>query len=259
LYQIAALPVAIALATASTGVRRVLWLIAGAVVFAAVLASQSRGAVVTTTLVLPWLIGRYALTRRRDSRRGLWIGVLTFAGIAASLRWALTSLPRFDPQKVQEGRGSGRLDIWHVAWMAWQDSPLLGLGAGNFFAQSGRLLSTSPGVQLDPNSDLIITGIVLHNAYLELLVDLGPVGFVLYLVLLAVAFAPLQQRRLAPIPDILTACLPMLVMFTVATMFLSVLNNKLLWMLIGVSAVLPYLSERQAQRPAVLDSTAAVS
>ena len=53
------------------------------------------------------------------------------------------------------------------------------------------------------------------------------------------------SARHAVAPGVLKACFPMLVAFATATIFLSAINNKLLWMLAGFAAVFPYLPERK--------------
>jgi O-antigen ligase len=244
LYELAALPIAGNLAARSRGWGRAGWFAMMALLVAAVLASQSRGgllAVIVVTLYLLWngdLGGIFAVRPRLTTVVGSGV-LMALATIA------LLTIPRFSPQNSADTRGTGRLDIWHVAWQGWEQHPVLGLGAGNFIAASGDLLSSTPGVQLDAYS-VLFDGIKVHNAYLEPWVELGPVGLGLYVgVLVSTGIVLFKMRHLAD-AGLLKACFPMLLGFATATIFLSAINNKLLWMLAGFAAVFPYLPERKS-------------
>ena len=166
---------------------------------------------------------------------------LLFAVVAL----AYLTIPRFHSEDATANRGTGRVDIWHAAWAGWEQHPVLGLGAGNFIKQSDDLLSSTPGVQLDPYSDLFY-GIKVHNAYLEPWVELGPIGLGLYVaVLITVGIVLYRVYRNEP-TGVLRALFPMLLAFATATIFLSAINNKLLWMLAGLAAAYPYLPERKS-------------
>jgi O-antigen ligase len=75
-----------------------------------------------------------------------------------------------------------RESLWRVAEQATKDNPLLGVGAGNF-------IRVAPSYTLDnldlPRFDIILSGHVVHNTYLEVLTELGPLGLLLLLGLIA--------------------------------------------------------------------------
>ena len=103
-------------------------------------------------------------------------------------------------------------------------------------------LSQTPGVVIDPYS-VLFEGIRVHNSFLEPLVEQGPLGLLLYGMLLAgIGLAFDVQRRLAP-GDVVAALVPMLLGFIASSLFLSVTAKTLLWMLAGFAAVLPYLAD----------------
>jgi len=242
LYELAGLPVAAMMVAQSRGKRRYAWFAVMALLLGAVLASQSRGGLLASLVVVFFLLWNGDL--------GGWFAIrpklTTIVGAAvmmAVVGIALLTIPRFNPQTASDTRGTGRLDIWHAAWRGWEMHPVLGLGAGNFIAESGDLLSTTPGVQLDRYSPLF-DGIKVHNSYLEPWVELGPVGLGLYVAVLVttgvVLFAMWRNRG----QGVLRSLFPMLLGFATATIFLSAINNKLLWMLAGFAAVYPYLPER---------------
>jgi O-antigen ligase len=246
LYQVAAVPVAVLLAVRHPGIARAWWSSAAVLLVASVISSQSRGAALGLLVVVAWLLwtGGEAWISHRARMRLAAAGGLLVAGGAVL---AVTLLPRFDVAETLDDGGTGRLDIWRSAWGAWWEQPW-GLGAGGFEEESGRLLSQTPGVGLDPYS-VLFDGIKVHSAYLEPLVDLGPVGLVLFVALLVGTGLLLASDRETQPFQVTAALLPMLLAFVTAATFLSVLNNKLLWMLAGFAAVLPYLPERPPERP----------
>src|SRR5207249_5247629 len=101
--------------------------------------------------------------------------------VAAALAVGSTTLVARAQTIIHPGmdRGSGRTDLWNSAWHGYTQHPWLGLGAGNFRARSLGLLMTTPGVNI--RASYVAPGREVHNAYLETLTELGPVGFVLFL------------------------------------------------------------------------------
>lgn len=246
LYQLAALPIAAHLMVRARGEGRLGWALSCVLLVASVLAAQSRGAALGLVVVLAFLMwtgAGSALSRERRAALTVAGGVVLVG--AGALLVAL--LPRFDLDASLEDGGTGRLDIWRSAAAAWWDQPLLGLGAGGYEAESGRLLSQTPGVDLDPRSELF-EGIRVHNSFLEPLVELGPVGLALVVMLLAGIGLVLERERRRHGCDLVAALVPMLLAFLASAIFLSVTTNKLLWMLAGFAAVLPYLSDPPARR-----------
>jgi O-antigen ligase len=230
LYQVAALPAAVALARSSTAGQRLAWLVAAVPIFGSVIASQSRGALlalVATALVLAVF----------HERRLLLVPLIAGGGLL------LTNLaPLFDDryalERVSNDRASGRIDIWFTAWHAFLEQPWTGIGAGNFVGQSIERLTTEPGVELIKSHLLTGQGIEVHNIYLEALAERGVFGLVTLIVFLGCTLwclfvAARRHRSLVVI-----ALTPMLVAYCVAAFFLSVSNSKLLWMLAGLAAAL---------------------
>ena len=215
LYELAAIPIAASLASISTGKHRRRWLMVVVLLIAAVLAAQSRGGLLATFGIMVFLLwtgefgGRFAVRPRLKAMLGAG---LLFAVVAL----AYLTIPRFHSEDATANRGTGRVDIWHAAWAGWEQHPVLGLGAGNFIKQSDDLLSSTPGVQLDPYSDLFL-GIKVHNAYLEPWVELGPIGLGLYVaVLITVGIVLYRVYRNEP-TGVLRALFPMLLAFATAT------------------------------------------
>ena len=78
--------------------------------------------------------------------------------------------------------GTGREDIWKVAWRVVEHNPVQGIGAGNFPTSSIHYLLV-PG--LVRRSDFIVdTQKVTHNLYLGTWAELGIIGLLLLLTLI---------------------------------------------------------------------------
>ena len=81
------------------------------------------------------------------------------------------------------GGGSGRTDIWAVALEITGNHPIAGVGAGNFQVVEPGYAFANLNL---PRADLIVnTPEVVHNMYLHVLVELGVIGCVLFVLLIA--------------------------------------------------------------------------
>lgn len=148
------------------------------------------------------------------SRSGLVsLGVAAVAAIFLSGRWrplvaalsvivallavgyfALLAPPAARERVTDFEGGTGREDIWRVAWRMVEDEPLRGVGAGNFQNSSIHFLLV-PGTLR--RSDFIVdTQKVAHNVYLGTLAELGVVGLsLLAALILAILYSGLKAIR----------------------------------------------------------------
>jgi O-antigen ligase len=81
------------------------------------------------------------------------------------------------------GSGTGRLDLWTVGWRMVEANPVVGVGAGNFPVSSVHYL-LQPGA-IERGDFFVGTPKVTHNSYLEVWAELGIVGLVLFVTILA--------------------------------------------------------------------------
>ncbi len=154
------------------------WALLGAVPVLAVglAASESRGgliAAIAATLAAVVVFKR---------QRGL---VLVFAVTAITMigAWFVISPSAWDRVTATENGGSGRSDLWAVAWRMVEDKPIFGVGLNNYTVVAGDYLQNSAGIS---RGDLIVDDReVVHNAYLQLLAETGIVGLALLLVLVS--------------------------------------------------------------------------
>jgi O-antigen ligase len=152
------------------------------------------------------------------------------------------------------GSGTGRLDLWTVAWRMVEHEPIRGVGAGNFPVSSVHYLLEPGAIQ---RSDYIVgSPKVAHNTYLELWAELGLVGlmmfvgvvvFCLYSALKAAgAFARQGDVRMEVLARALFVALAGLL---AADFFGSRLTNKEVWLLLGLGPALLAMA-RSRERPA---------
>lgn len=83
-------------------------------------------------------------------------------------------------QDISEGDLNQRLVIWSAGLEVLGDRPVAGFGAGNFRYAVAPLLQRPRAA---------------HNTFLSIAVDLGLVGFALFILLLAIAVAPSLSRQ----------------------------------------------------------------
>ncbi|SFK92185.1 O-antigen ligase family protein [Geodermatophilus ruber] len=230
LYQVAALPAALALARTTTGARRACWLVVTVPILASVLFSQSRGALLA-------LVATATFLALLDRRRRLLVPLVAGVGLLATVVVPLLD-DRYSVERVSADRASGRIDIWYTAWHAFLEQPWTGIGAGNYVPQSIERLTTEPGVELIKSHLLTGQGIEVHNIYLEALAERGVFGLLTLAVLLVCTLGCLLVVAHRTRSLLVQALAPMLVAYCVASFFLSVSNSKLLWMLVGLAAAL---------------------
>ena len=241
LYQVAAIAAVLVLARSASAPRAALgWYAAVLPLGGSVVASESRGGLLAVVAVVLVVLGTGAGAPAGTRRPVRAVDVVVVSALVGVLGWiAVLTNARLDPQRIANDRASGRIDIWLVAWRSFLEAPLTGLGGGQFKHHSIPLLQTTPGVELVKSHLLQLDGIEVHNVYLETATEYGVPGFLLYCsVLVCAALGLRRASAVRPrVPEI-AALLPMLAAFATAAVFLSVVNNKLLWMLVGLSAAL---------------------
>src|SRR5690625_1345061 len=185
-------------------------------VLGAILLTSSRGGAIVTLLallVIPLTVRSLDLPRRLAFWFMVSVGVLG-AIYAAPLvvDTVTTSLQRLSStaSEVASGTLNERADLWQAGMQAFEDAGLLGIGAGAFE-------NTIVPYAGQPK--------IAHNTYLSILVELGPVGLLLFLACLLTAALPLL--RLAG-PD-RTILLVLLLTLAVGLLPLTLEVRKVTW------------------------------
>jgi O-antigen ligase len=262
-YEALAVPAALVLARTArrTNWTPLLYAVIG-LIGLAILASYSRGGlialgvIVIGTIVVPWQV--FFRTRRQKA---------TYVLVIAAVGWVLAVLgsaayaDRLATIFSGQGRGAGRTDFWSAAWAGYKEHPLLGLGAGGFEARSLDLLHTTPGVEIQ--ASYVAADRPLHNAYLESLVDLGPLGLALFLSVVVLTFAYLVRAALrarragADRLWQMGICFAVaLVGLAVAIIFLSIQFGHMLWIFVGLALALDSISKRRVESAPVREQRA---
>ncbi|MDP8910339.1 MAG: O-antigen ligase family protein [Chloroflexota bacterium] len=198
-------------------------------------ATASRGGLVAAAAAA--LAALYFQSGRRLQVLGVLCAALVIAGISFASQPA--ALERVTQDKYG---GSGRTDLWQLAWREVQDHPIHGVGSGNF-AVAARPYLREPGVLTGVK--FIERGHEAHNLYLGLLAETGIIGLLLYLVIpfTAVRTAVVAGRRFEASGEyaagslargVATACIGVLT----AAVFLSDAADKRLWLLYALGPAL---------------------
>jgi O-antigen ligase len=211
-----------------------------------ILLTESRGAIVAAGVALVAMMVLAGPVRARAVSGGL---VVAAGGI---LYYALIASPAALARVTSFGSGSGRTNLWSVAMDAFKSHPIGGIGAGNFTVVEQAFAIGN--VSLTRTSDVVLNHVV-HNSYLQVLAELGVVGYVLFAFLLVGAlviawkavqtFANSGDREM----EILARGLMIgsIGMF-MAYFFLSAQYEKQLYLMLGALVALSAVSLRSRNR-----------
>jgi len=223
--------------------RRALLAIAALIIAVGIAATQSRGGLIASVVCAGVALVIW------KGRRGMILALIGVAlvGVVAYFISDPGALAR-----VQESNhGSGRLDIWKVAWRVAQDHPIFGVGLAQFPQVSPHYVLVPGGLEY---VHLIVEKhIVVHNLYLQLWAEAGIIALALFISLI---FASLARgwyavRRFEALGDptmvaaARTSMLALIGMLT-ASFFLSNLEAGQLWILLALGPVLAKLAAREA-------------
>jgi O-antigen ligase len=175
----------------------------------------SRGAMLATMMAL--MIVPLTMTRLSAGKKMAAIFLVLAVGAVSVAFIPESSFQRFSSTKeeVEAGTMNGRLQIWIAGVHAFVQKPLLGWGTGSF----DRAIVPWFG---RPR--------VAHNSYLNILVEQGVVGFLIWLTMYLTVFTqilklPSMERRFA---------LVLLTTMAVAMLPLSWDDRKPVWFIAGV-------------------------
>jgi len=190
-----------------------------------------------------------ALVAAGSMRPTAFVLVLAVAGIGLGyFTFAASPQARERITHFTSGGGGGRTDIWSVALEAAADNPFTGVGAGNFRSVEPAY-GASARVNL-PNVELVVDRPrVVHNTFLEMVVELGLIGGLAFVLLLAALLAPAvrawrsferaRDRRMELLSrGLVIGTLGMLVAF----LFVSGQSKEQLWILLGLAIALGSLA-----------------
>lgn len=244
---VAALTLALGLAAALRGspILRFGAFAATAVCLAGVFLTGSRGGLVALGVALI----AFLVIGSRFRGRVLVVAVAIIASGVSYYNYVASPEARGRITDVESG--SGRTDLWEVGWRMVEAQPIRGVGGGNFEVVSPSFL-LEPGAIERPEFFLTSAPKVAHNSYLEIWAELGAVGLVLFLSILAfgVVAAGRATRAFVRLGDLKMEALSRAVFVAFAAVmaadfFGSRQYDKELWFLLGLAAALWAIARRQ--------------
>jgi O-antigen ligase len=226
---------------------RTLLILAVTIQAIALVLAQSRGGVIA--LAAAALAG--ILWGGRQRRKVLAGVVASVSSVALYAALGSLSLGRFSSFG---GGGTGRVDIWSVALQVFRAHPIQGVGIGNFPVVEGQYAAANLNIS---RIDLVLDmHKVAHNTYLNVLADLGFVGFALFVGLLYLVFRAIATRIRAAkssgdleLEGLTRGLLVALAGLLVAYTFISAQYEKQLWLLLGLGLAAANLRDRGRPGP----------
>ncbi len=210
---------------------RALWGVSLMILLAATAATLSRGAAVGLAALLLWAV----LSRRIGAAKLIWTGTTVLAlGIFAFALWSPLINERLEEKdRIGAANVSSRTSFWSAAEQMTYDHPLLGIGPGRFGVEAPNYVRNNPIALQNP---------VVHNMYLEILVESGPLALGLFLAMLVAAWAAAAaaERQARNRGDPQTARLAaavkgMLIVASVSGLFLSEQVAPPIWLACGLA------------------------
>ncbi len=250
---VAAMALSLGLASALRGspVMRVAAVAAGVVCTTGVFLTGSRGGLVALAVALI----AFLLTGSRFRGRFLLVAVAVAAATIGY--YGYVASPETRQRLFEDDSGSGRTDLWEIGWRMVESEPVTGIGAGNFASASPRFLLLEPGAI--ERSEFFIGDApkVTHNTYLEIWAELGLVGLLLFLFILAFGlYAGAKATRQFAIrgdPRMEAVARSIFCAFAAvlaADFFGSRQYNKELWLLLGLAAAVLAISQTRDRESA---------
>jgi hypothetical protein len=137
------------------------------------------------------------------------------------------------PQEVGSGDWNDRLNIWDAGWLAFQQSPWWGSGAGSFTAASG-----------------LAPGDTAHNTAMAVLVTGGLLGTAIFsAIVAAVVWSVARTEGLLRVAFGTT-----LAVWAISSMVGSVEENRATWLLFGLMTLAGRLSNSEPKNIAAMFS-----
>lgn len=187
--------------------------------------------------------------------RGRILGLIAAAG--AGLAAFLSSNPEALARITQAGGGgSGRVDLWTVAWRIFQAHPVVGTGLDSFQRIAPRYV-LEPG-PLTHVRVIAESPHVVHNTYLQLLAETGIVGLTIFVVIIVASLRSswLAARRFDAIgqhgqANLARALLTGTAGILAAMFFISDATSYQLWILFALGPVMLTMARATATATAM--------
>lgn len=238
-----ALMIAGGLAVRAAPRHKALLMLAAVIITIGLAATESRGGLIAAIVCA---VVAFAIWRER---RALIAGLIGLVGASTAIFFLVK--PSAWTRILESNQGSGRLDIWTVALRIIHAHPFAGVGFGQFSQVSIHYV-LQPGA-LQYIGLIVEQQIVVHNLYLQVWVEEGAVGLLLFLALVVASLSSawLAVKRFDALGDVQMAAIARatvlaLVGILAASFFLADLENSQLWIVLALGPVLAALAKRQS-------------
>jgi putative inorganic carbon (HCO3(-)) transporter len=208
-----------------------------------VLFSHSRAGLLALAVVL---VASIFVAGRWRGRAAL---VALIAALGAVVYFSAFASPQAREHVTRVSGGTGRADLWTIAWRMTEDKPLTGVGAGNFQLVSPQYL-LEPGV-IARDDFVLDQPKQTHNIYLQVLAELGLPGLLLFgsIIGFSLYCAAGAARRFRALGDsrletLSWAFLIAAIGVLAADFFQSEQFSKQLWLLLALGPALLALAHR---------------
>jgi putative inorganic carbon (HCO3(-)) transporter len=212
------------------------------VIALAILATSSRGAMVSLVVVL--VLGTVI-----DHKLWQVAFPTLLASGAAMLFLPHSFVDRLVSIVTLSDRGAGRLDIWSVGWQIIQSRPVSGVGLDSFGRAFDKYLPETSGVVFN-----IGRGRGSHNIFLNVQSELGVIGFVLFVVFIGmtvksglIAVLNLRRAGVSHMTAWAMAVWLSLAGMLVMGLFIDLQYWKLFWLLLALPEVMRRLAAEAVQ------------
>jgi probable O-glycosylation ligase (exosortase A-associated) len=217
----------------------------GALLMHAVLMTYSRGAMLSATVGILWLLIHHK-PRHHAVAALLVVSIMVSVMAGKEIRERLLSTMNY----TQDASAQSRLDSWSAAAEMIWDSPLLGHGIRN-------------SNQFSRNYGADTFGRTIHNLYLQIGADTGLPAMTLYVAMIITAFVQLRRGRhmcqnflsdqprhqvkdttIAQMPQVIRGLEGCVLTFSFGAMFLSMEVFELSWLLLTIAGLVPAVASR---------------
>lgn len=193
--------------------------------------------------------------------RRLVTGVVGVIGMAGAYLVALLLNPeRLSLAGFVSDKGAGRLEVWNAGLSVLPDHWVAGLGLGQFKTQSIDLMQKVTGGSFDAINQPGVRSAgtyEIHNQYLGIILEMGVVGAVCYAFLIGMLLWNLWHMRRTEWREMIWFFFGVILVLHLEFMFGTQLNDRPLWMILGVSATW-FVRRREAPGRAHTTAIAAV-
>lgn len=232
-----ALPIAAFLGVGvKAGAARVAYAGAAVVIAFAVLFTYSRGGILTLAVIVALLV--LARRVRVSAVNAILAALLVIALLPTNVgQRALTMVPLIEGGAI-DSSAEKRWLLLSAGFRIWSDHPILGVGAGNFgnrYPQYANLVGWG-------GTDYIPAGVrqYPHNLYLELAVEMGLLGLLMFVSMIVAALLGLNRSRQillargdAANAALVTAIAIAIVGYLAASVFLHSGYERYLWLMLA--------------------------